>query len=266
MKRQRIGIVSTLPLLDAEEERELALRVRAGDEAARSELIERNARLAFTRAKRLQGRGLDLEDLVSEAYVALCKAADRFVPGKGAKFGTYATSVIDSELYRALENTSRPVRIPSWAHGRMTVWARVAGEIAEAEGRPAQPAEIAEATGDTAECIEAAMRARRVVSLPDMRGRRRSDEDGDWEPAAREDPPAAIVADEDERRACRAAVEELSDRTALVLKLRHGLDGEDASTTGEVGVVLGVTRERVRQIEVAALRDLAERLRPRRAV
>src|SRR5438132_6333612 len=134
-------------LVTPAEERALALRIRAGDAAAREELINANLRLAISIAVSYTGRGLSLLDLIEEGNLGLTKAAGLFDPDHGCRFATYATWWIKQAIRRALADTSKTVRIPSYLHPKIAEWKKLARDLEETLGREPSLAEIAEAAG-----------------------------------------------------------------------------------------------------------------------
>jgi RNA polymerase sigma factor (sigma-70 family) len=266
------------PLLTAEQERALARRVRGepawvpppGDprpspRAARDRLILANLRLVISTARRYRGRGLALEDLVQEGALGLRRAAELFDPDRGFRFSTYAGWWIRQAMQRALLNDRALVRVPVHVAERLARVGRAADVLLPELGRPPSAAEIASALGSTTERVEAALAATpELVSLDRTVG-----EDGGTplrDLIADQGPgPEEIVLARMGEGLADAALAGLRARERLVLSLRLGLESGTPSTLVEVGRRLGITRERVRQIERDALRRLREDLQRRRS-
>lgn len=246
------------PLLNAKEERDLGRRKTAGDDEAREHLITSNLRLVVWVAKRYERPGITLADLVQEGYFGLVEAVDRFDWRRGHRFSTYATWWIRQRIQRAVDNQARVVRFPSHVAARMRRLDRVRGELRGDLCREPTEEEVREASGSTAEEIRRiAVAPRTVVSLDAPVG---EDGTGLGELVAI-DP--VDVADDVETdmgaEGLRNAVAVLPERQREVLSLRYGLEGDEALTLEEIGARLGVSRERVRQIEQRALLTLARR-------
>lgn len=246
------------PLLTAEEELELARAKEAGDEQATERLITSNLRLVVWVAKRYDRPGIGLADLVQEGYFGLVEAVERFDWRRGHRFSTYATWWIRQRIQRAVDTQARVVRFPSHVAERMRRLDRARAELRAELGREPTAPEIREAAGATAEEVRRIDQApRTVVSLDTPVG-----EDGtELGELVAVDPFDLADAVEDDLRAegLRAAIGGLPDRQRQVLGLRFGLDGAEPRTLEEIGEHLGVSRERVRQIEQRALQTLSRR-------
>ena len=245
-------------LLTAVEERALAERMQAGDEAARTELITRNLRLVHAIANAWQGRGVELDDLVQEGTIGLMRAVEKFDATKGHKFSTYATWWIRQAVTRAIAQRARLIRLPVHMHDRVCRVARVRARLALELGREATAGEIAAAADLSRPQLAAALAAIEPVSLDAAIG-------GDGRPgdplcrmdmiAADTEPPDQVVAQAEAAERIAAALMDLSERARLVIQLRYGL-GYEPHTLEATGAVLGVTRERARQIERDAMQIL----------
>jgi len=251
--------INRVALLTAEEERDLAHRIREGDLEAREQMISANLRLVVSIAKNYGGRGLSLMDLIEEGNVGLMRAVEKFDPGQETRFSTYATWWIKQAIRRALVNTVKTVRIPSYLVEVISRLRHKTAELEQTLGREPTLAELAKALDLEEENVRVLKRAIRAeatgagtVSL-------------DAIPAASE----TIIDDRVQRpddvffqRYDLAKVEELlgsiSEREANILRLRFGLEKgqKEPLTLKEIGEKIGLTRERVRQIEAEALRRL----------
>ena len=248
-------------VLRADEERELARLVAAGDERARRALIEANLRLVVAMARHYQGLGLPFADLVQEGTVGLIQAVDRFDWRRGRRFSTYAAWWIRQAIRRALTNDSRTIRLPSRLVAKQLATRRAAATLEAGLGRAATVDEIAEATGYDAGAVAVAERAPLAnASLNETVG---GDEGGAQLVELMADATARDPVDEAEEaaraEALRAAVAELRPRERDIVASHYGLDGE-AHTLEQIAHELHLAPERVRQIEQHALAVLARRL------
>jgi RNA polymerase primary sigma factor len=249
------------PLLTAAEEVELSKRVERGDRAAKERMINSNLRLVISIAKRYQGHGLPLGDLVQEGVIGLNRAVEKFDWRRGFKFSTYATWWIRQACQRAVSNQSTTIRVPTHVHERRLKLARASSQLEAKLGRPATREELAEASGLALRHVEEALDAADApVSLNQSIGNEaEGGELGDLfgDPMAGD--PAEEAADAVRRLEVRRALQKLPERERRILELRFGFDGESASLEA-IGKELGLTRERVRQLEGAAMRTLAAEL------
>src|SRR6266581_184828 len=248
------------PLLTAAEEVELAKRIEKGDLQAKERMINCNLRLVVSIAKRYQTQGITLGDLVQEGVLGLIRAAEKFDWRKGFKFSTYATWWIRQAVQRGVANKARTIRIPVHVVEREQKISRAERElIATLERAPTDDEVADKAKLPVKQVREVRSAARAVASLDKPVGEDGSASFGDLV-ASDEATPEEQVEVELTERALHAAVAELSEREQQILQLRFGLGGEaDPKSLEEIGKILGITRERVRQLEAEALRRLAER-------
>jgi RNA polymerase primary sigma factor len=244
-------------LLTAAEEVELAKRIERGDKGAKDLMVNSNLRLVVSIAKRYQGHGLSLLDLIQEGIIGLIRAVEKFDHRRGFKFSTYATWWIRQAVQRGVANKSRTIRIPVHIVEREQKISRAERDLVTKLGRNPTEEEIAKAARLPLKQLREVRKAARAVTSLDKRiGEDAGAAYGDLlasEQAAVEEEVEVGLREETLRR----AVEGLTDREQRILTLRYGLGGDDPMALEAIGKTLGLTRERVRQIEAAALERLA---------
>jgi RNA polymerase primary sigma factor len=250
--------VSLTPLLTPEQELAIARRVRAGDEEAMQELVKRNTRFVISVAKKYQNRGLALTDLIGEGNVGLMTAARKFDPDQGVKFISYAVWWIRQSILASLARHGRTVRVPLNRTADLSRVIRTAEGLRQELRREPTPEEIAKPTGLSVDVVQSLL----ALNTSEVRLDAPLDPEGDRSLLDRfvaEDygNAEAEVMDRLLAEQVDAALATLPDRDAKVLRLYFGLDGGREHTLEEIGQVLGVTRERVRQLRDRALKRLA---------
>jgi len=247
------------PLLTAAEEVELAKRVERGDKAAKDLMVNSNLRLVVSIAKKYQGHGLSLLDLIQEGIIGLIRAVEKFDWRRGYKFSTYATWWIRQAVQRGVANKSRTIRIPVHIVEREQKIARAERELLlQLERAPTDEEVAKKAKLPLKHVRETRAAARTVASLDKPIGNESDTSFGELVAHEEANVEEEVVVGLSEI-ALRAAVEELPDREKQVIKLRYGLDGDqDPKSLEQIGRELEITRERVRQIETRALERLAQ--------
>jgi len=255
--------IAKVPLLTPDEEQELARRVQAGDAAAERRLTEANLRLVVRVARRYLHRGLSLLDLIEEGNLGLLHAVRKFQPGRGTRFSTYAVWWIRQAVTRALANQARTIRLPVHVELLLGQYAKKKTALTQELGRAPTTEEIAKAMGQPLDEIEHLERvSERPVSLDSPVGPDTSSTLQDIVKDA--DPlPGGLAATLQAREDLAGLLEDLPDQERTVVSLRFGLSGEPPLTLEAIGKRLGVTRERVRQVEGAALQRLRRLLAAR---
>ncbi len=252
--------IGRIPLLTAEEEKELARRARAGDEEAKAKLAAANLRLVVSIAKRYTGLGLPLLDLIQEGNVGLMRAVEKFDPERGYKFSTYATWWIRQAITRALTQTSRSIRLPESLLQRLRKIQEAEAQWLQEYGELPTDEELAEVLGMPVEQIQEARQAPQYT--PSLDQPLDEEEDGDELEQLIGNgslpSPLRTALKELRREELRKALESLSERERKVLSLRYGLEDDQPRTLEETGRILGISRERVRQIQNEALEKLRQ--------
>ena len=242
--------------LTRDQEIDLAPRGAGGDRAARDLMVEANLGLVRTIARDFRDRGLEKDDLIGEGNLGLFRAVERFDPGQGVRFSTYAAYWIKQAISDALINRTATIRLPAWMVRLLTRWRRAEQELGRELGRPPVFKEIANAMGLSAEQRTMVIRALESRELLPGGGGRESGSDS-LAGVSDGHPTPDRLEGEEQRALVRRRMGRLDDRERAVVSLRYGLQGEPM-TLKEIGERLGVTREWVRKLEHKALAKLRE--------
>ncbi len=249
--------IGKVPLLDADEELELAKQMGEGNAIARRRLAEANLRLVVSIAKRYVGRGMLFLDLIQEGNLGLIKAVEKFDYTKGYKFSTYATWWIRQAITRAIADQARTIRIPVHMVETINKLIRVSRQLVQELGRDPHPNEIAKELNMSVDKVREIMKiAQEPVSLETPIGEEEDSHLGDFIPDDDAPAPSEAASFMLLKEQLGDVLDTLTPREAMVLKLRFGLEDGRARTLEEVGKEFNVTRERIRQIEAKALRKL----------
>lgn len=253
--------INETALLSAKEERELAQAIGNGDVAARDRMVRANLRLVVNIARGYTGKGLGLQDLIEEGNLGLLRAVEGFDPAMGTRFSTYASYWIKQSIKRALINCAKTIRIPAYMVELLSKWRRATNRLTEELGRTPTPEEIARVLGLQKKKLPIIKKAIRIYnSTPQTDQADNGWSLGEMVTDERLKNPEEELVEHDDLKHVREMLKTMDGRESTVLKMRFGLHGEEPHTLKEIGEKLGLTRERVRQIETEALNRLAEGL------
>lgn len=253
--------IGQIPLLTEEEERNLGERSASGDTSARQRLAEGNLRLVVSIAKHYTGRGMPIMDLIQEGNIGLMHAAEKYDYKKENRFSTYASWWIKESMQRAIDQQSREIRVPVHVAENMKRVQKTARELQQDLGRDPTPEEIARKMGDKteAEVSNIISYLQNPVSLETPVGEDGENSLGDMMEDRTEPTPEEALDILARKEEVQELLEGLTEKERQVLSLRYGLKDGKPQTLEEIGSVLGVTRERVRQIENRAMEKLRKK-------
>jgi RNA polymerase primary sigma factor len=253
--------INETALLSAEEEHELAELIAEGDVLARDRMVRANLRLVVNIARGYTGKGLGLQDLIEEGNLGLLRAVEGFDPEVGTRFSTYASYWIKQSIKRALINSAKTIRIPAYMVELLSKWRRATARLNEELGRTPTNEEVARVLGLPKKKLPIIRKAIRISNSTPQSDQTESGWSlGEMVMDERLKAPDEEMLDHDILRHAMELLGDLEEREATVLRLRFGLGGDEPKTLKEIGAELGLTRERVRQIETEALRHLADGL------
>jgi RNA polymerase primary sigma factor len=252
--------INESPLLTADEEKDLARRIiEYNDPEARERMVRSNLRLVVNLAKHYVNRGLSLPDLIEEGNIGLLKAVEGFDPENGTRFSTYASWWIKQAIKRSLINSVQPIHIPAYMVEMMGKMKQAMRELEDVLGRLPSIDELSQHLDMSPKKLRIIRKAIRAVNTPTQSGSANGELTINDLVADMNTPsPDEAVCDGDNVRQLLELLGDINEREATILKLRYGLAGEDPMTLKQIGQRIGLTRERVRQIEHEALRKLRD--------
>ncbi len=250
--------INETALLTIHDEQSLAKRIGEGDSAARDRMVRANLRLVVNIARGYAGKGLGLQDLIEEGNLGLLRAVEGFDPGMGTRFSTYASYWIKQSIKRALINGGKTIRIPAYMVELLSKWRRASARLTEELGRTPTPEEVARVLGLARKKLPIIKKAIKIYNLTPQTDQADTGWSlGDMVMDENAKTPDDVLMNTDNLRHVMGMLKEMDTREATVLRMRFGLDEQDPKTLKEIGESMGLTRERVRQIETEALAKLA---------
>jgi len=253
--------INETALLSADDEHELAVAIGNGDTEARDRMVRANLRLVVNIARGYTGKGLGLQDLIEEGNLGLLRAVEGFDPAVGTRFSTYASYWIKQSIKRALINTAKTIRIPAYMVELLSKWRRASTRLAEELGRSPTPEEVARVLGLPKKKLSIIKKAIRIYNLTPQTDQSEAGWSlGEMVMDEHARTPEDEMLEHDNLKHVMHQLDIMDQREATVLRMRFGLNDHEPRTLKEIGQTLGLTRERVRQIETEALAKLAESL------
>lgn len=253
--------INETALLTAGEEKELSYAIEGGDNAARDRMVRANLRLVVNIARAYTGKGLPLQDLIEEGNLGLLRAVEGFDPEMNTRFSTYASYWIKQSIKRALVNSAKTIRIPAYMVELLSKWRRATAKLQEEFGRTPTAAEVAQELDLPKKKLKIVKKAIQLYNSSPQS----EQADGGWSLGelvadTRTKAPEDELIDSDNLEHVYEMLDKMDSREGMILRMRFGLDDAEPRTLKEIGETLGLTRERVRQIENEALNRLARGL------
>jgi RNA polymerase primary sigma factor len=256
--------INETALLTAQDEKDLAYRIREGDHEARDRMVRANLRLVVNIARSYTGKGLGLQDLIEEGNLGLLRAVKGFDPSMNTRFSTYASYWIKQSIKRALVNTAKTIRIPAYMVELLAKWRRASARLQDELGRPPTYEEVARIMELPKKKLSIIKKAIRVYnSAPQTEQTENGWSLDEMLMDANTKTPDTEMVEADDLHHVKDLLDKMDKREASVLRMRFGLDDEEPRTLKEIGECLGLTRERVRQIESEALSKLSDSMQTR---
>src|ERR1700677_2458618 len=253
--------INETALLNADEEKVLARKIEEGDSEARDRMVRANLRLVVNIARSYTGKGLGLQDLIEEGNLGLLRAVEGFDPSMNTRFSTYASYWIKQSIKRALVNTAKTIRIPAYMVELLAKWRRATNQLQDEYGRPPTNDEVAKFLRLPKKKLNIIKKAIRVYnSAPQTDQAETGWSIDEMLMDGRTKTPDNEMVESDDLKQVLHLLDKMDPREATVLRMRFGLNDEEPKTLKEIGECLGLTRERVRQIESEALAKLSENL------
>lgn len=253
--------INETSLLTADQEKSLAREIESGSTEARDLMVRANLRLVVNIARGYTGKGLALQDLIEEGNLGLLRAVEGFDPNMNTRFSTYASYWIKQSIKRALVNTAKTIRIPAYMVELLAKWRRANNQLTDELGRPPTNEEIAKLLGLPKKKLNIIKKAIRVYnSTPQTDQTEAGWSIDEMLMDGRAKTPDTEMVENDDLRQVLILLDKMDPREASVLRMRFGLNDEEPKTLKEIGETLGLTRERVRQIESEALAKLSDNL------
>ena len=257
--------INETALLNAAEERELATQIGEGDTRARDRMVRANLRLVVNIARGYSGKGLGLQDLIEEGNLGLLRAVEGFDPAMGTRFSTYASYWIKQSIKRALINSGKTIRIPAYMVELLSKWRRASARLTEELGRSPTPEEVARVLGLPKKKLPIIKKAIKIYNATPQTDQSEAGWTlSDMVMDERQVTPEDALVESDSLHHVMGMLDTMDPREATVLRMRFGLDDQEPRTLKEIGEKLGLTRERVRQIETEALNRMADSMEDRR--
>ncbi|MCB9951897.1 MAG: sigma-70 family RNA polymerase sigma factor [Planctomycetaceae bacterium] len=249
--------INATSLLSADQEKSLARRIAVGDMAARDQMVRANLRLVVNIARGYGNKGLPLQDLIEEGNLGLLRAVEGFDPDMDTRFSTYASYWIKQSIKRALINSAKTIRIPAYMVELLSKWRRATAKLQDDLGRSPSAEEVARELELPPKKLKIVKKAIQLYnSTPQSEDPENNVSLGDLIPDERRMGPEDELVTNDNLKHVGRMLGEMEEREACILRMRFGLDGDEPKTLKEIGESLGLTRERVRQIEAEALKQL----------